>query len=32
LLTELGVTTEDIARARGLKLVDVRKVYYGGLV
>jgi hypothetical protein len=32
LLTELGITTEDIARARGLKLVDVRKVYYGGLV
>lgn len=23
---------EDIARARGKKLVDVRKVYYGGLV
>ncbi|KAI9772539.1 MAG: 28S ribosomal protein S5, mitochondrial [Geoglossum simile] len=23
---------EDIARARGLKMVDVRKVYYGGLV
>lgn len=23
---------EDIARARGRKLVDVRKVYYGGKV
>jgi len=23
---------EDIARARGKKLVDVRKVYYAGLV
>ena len=23
---------EDVARARGKKLVDVRKVYYGGLV
>jgi hypothetical protein len=23
---------EEIARARGLKMVDVRKVYYGGLV
>lgn len=23
---------EDIARARGRKLVDVRKVYYGGMV
>jgi small subunit ribosomal protein S5 len=23
---------EDVARARGRKMVDVRKVYYGGLV
>ena len=23
---------EDIARARGRKLIDVRKVYYGGKV
>lgn len=23
---------EDVARSRGRKLVDVRKVYYGGLV